>query len=173
MKKLSLLLLLVFALACAEEDMYITPNGDDIQVAGVVGGSDEVFLVVEQSPTFPGGHASYMKHLKATMKYPESAQKMGVEGNVYLSFIVNETGKLSDFEVVRPLGGGCDEEALRVYMEGPDWIPGMQSGKAVKVRMMSRIVFRMDDESLASVSTNEKQEIKTIAYANDAQIKTY
>ncbi|MFY0593051.1 TonB family protein [Roseivirga sp.] len=154
MKKLSLLLVIALVAACADEDLYVKPDGTDIQVAGVVSDdnsdSDQVFMVVEQSPEFPGGMKAYHKYLKENLKYPEEAKRMGIEGNVYVSFIVQETGELTDFELVRSVGAGCGDEALRVLMEGPNWTPGQQGGKTVKTRMQLRTVFRLNDQRIAS-----------------------
>ncbi|OEK04144.1 energy transducer TonB [Roseivirga misakiensis] len=147
MKKLSLLLVIVLFASCGEEDLYIKPDGSDIQAAGIVSddksSSDQVFLMTEESPEFPGGMSNYNKFLRENLKYPEEAKNLGIEGNVYISFIVQETGELSDFEVVRSVGGGCDEEALRVLMDSPNWTPGKQGGKTVKTRMQIRTVFRL------------------------------
>ncbi len=168
MKKLSLLLIITFALSCGEEDMYVMPNGDNVQVAGIVeeNGSapDNIFLVVDESPTFPGGAEAYNKYLLTNLKYPKEARDLGIEGNVYLSFIVNKDGSLSDYEIARSLGGGLDEEALRVFMAGPDWTPGRQNGKEVRTRMMTRIVFKKHSDSASSISINNREKVEEIVF---------
>ena len=68
---------------------------------------------------------------------------MGIEGAVFLSFIVDQQGSISDIEVSRGIGGGCDEEAIRVLESSPKWAPGRQRGRPVKSRMQIRIVFRL------------------------------
>lgn len=105
--------------------------------------ADKVFLVVEEDAAFPGGQGAWNKFLRKNLKYPKQAKRMGIEGNVYLSFIVDRTGTISDIQVIREVGGGCDEEAVRVLKASPKWTPGKQRGKAVIQRMTLRIVFRL------------------------------
>lgn len=105
--------------------------------------ADKVFMIVEEQASFPGGQAAWNKFLKKNLEYPRQAKRMGIEGAVYLSFIVNKQGAISDIEVMRGIGGGCDEEAVRVLKESPNWNPGKQRGNPVKSRMQFRIVFRL------------------------------
>lgn len=168
MKKLSQLLMIAVVVSCADEDMYVSPNGDDLQVAGVISekssSSDEAYLVVDEHPAFPGGTKAYRNYLLKTLKYPKEAKEMGIEGNVYLSFVVDTDGTLGDFEVVRSLGGGLNEEALRVYMEGPNWTPGILNGEAVKTRMMARVVFRMHANTAVSISTDGPKKVEEMVF---------
>jgi protein TonB len=105
--------------------------------------ADEIFMVVEESAEFPGGQGEWNKFLRKNLDYPRQATRMGVEGAVYLSFVVDKAGILSDVVVSRGIGGGCDEEAMRVLKSSPRWTPGKQRGRAVKSRMAIRIVFRL------------------------------
>lgn len=105
--------------------------------------ADEVFLVVEEQASFPGGMGEWNNFLKKNLKYPRQATRMGIEGAVFLSFIVDKQGSISDIQVIRGIGGGCDEEAIRVLKNSPKWAPGKQRGRAVKSRMQLRIVFRL------------------------------
>jgi len=105
--------------------------------------ADQVFLVVEEQANFPGGMGEWNKFLKKNLKYPRQATRMGIEGAVFLSFIVDKAGNISDIQVIRGIGGGCDEEAKRVLEMSPKWAPGKQRGRAVKSRMQLRIVFRL------------------------------
>lgn len=105
--------------------------------------ADEIFLVVEEQAEFPGGQAEWNKFLKKNLKYPRQATRMGIEGAVYLSFVVDKEGAISDIQVTRGIGGGCDDEAVRVLQESPRWQPGKQRGRAVKSRMAIRIVFKL------------------------------
>ncbi|MGW8121297.1 energy transducer TonB [Roseivirga echinicomitans] len=104
--------------------------------------SDEPFLIVEDPAEFPGN--GWNKFLNENLKYPRQAQRMGIEGSVDLSFVVAADGSLSDIEVTRGIGGGCDEEAIRVLKSSPKWIPGKQRGVAVKSRMAIRVKFRLN-----------------------------
>lgn len=103
--------------------------------------SDEPFLIVEEMAKFPGD--GWNKFLNDNLKYPRQAQRMGIDGAVDLSFVVDANGIISDIEVTRGIGGGCDEEAIRVLKSSPKWIPGKQRGVAVKSRMSIRIKFRL------------------------------
>ena len=105
--------------------------------------ADQVFLVVEESAMFPGGMASWGKFLKKNLKYPRQASRMGIEGKVFLSFTVDQQGSISDVQVLRGIGGGCNEEAKRVLLSSPKWSPGKQRGRAVKSKMQIQIVFKL------------------------------
>lgn len=105
--------------------------------------ADQVFLVVEEQAAFPGGNAAWVKFLRKNLKYPRQATRMGIEGKVFLSFIVDQAGSISDIQVIRGIGGGCDVEAKRVLSNSPKWSPGKQRGRAVKSRMQIQIVFKL------------------------------
>ena len=98
----------------------------------------EIFVVVEEMPELIGG----LGEIQRKIKYPEIARKAGVEGRVILQFIVNENGSVTEPAVVRGIGAGCDEEALRVVREAK-FKPGKQRGKAVKVKMSLPITFKL------------------------------
>jgi protein TonB len=98
----------------------------------------EIFVIVEQSPELIGG----LPALQSKIRYPEIAKKAGVEGRVYLQFVVDEQGNVHDPIVTRGIGAGCDEEAIRAIMEAK-FKPGKQRGKAVKVKMSLPITFKL------------------------------
>ncbi|MDE2731370.1 MAG: energy transducer TonB [Bacteroidota bacterium] len=98
----------------------------------------EIFVIVEQDPTIIGGQEWLMNEIN----YPEIARKANVEGRVFLQFIVDTEGKVSDAIVTRGIGAGCDEEALRVISKAT-FVPGRQRGRAVKVRMSMSILFKL------------------------------
>lgn len=103
--------------------------------------SPEVFLYVEQMPEFPGGEVAMQKYVEANIKYPQEAVAEGIEGKVYCSFVVTETGSIEHIEVRRGVHPALDKEAVRVIKEMPNWKPGKQNGKAVAVRMTVPITF--------------------------------
>ncbi len=105
---------------------------------------EEVLSFVEEMPSPIGGMQEFYSFLSKKMKYPKQARRMGMEGKVFVQFVVNEEGKMTDLEVVRGIGVGCDEEALRVMKLAPDWNPGKQRGRPVKVRMVVPIYFRLN-----------------------------
>ncbi|MGB1050066.1 MAG: energy transducer TonB [Rhodothermales bacterium] len=98
----------------------------------------EIFVIVEQSPELIGGLAGLQKKIR----YPEIAKKAGVEGRVYLQFVVDEQGNVHDPIVTRGIGAGCDEEAIRAILDAK-FKPGKQRGKAVKVKMSLPITFKL------------------------------
>jgi protein TonB len=92
-------------------------------------------------PDFPGGEEELMKFLKSNIVYPQMAKESGIQGTVYVTFVVTKDGKVKDSQVLRGIGGGCDEEALRVVKIMPDWKAGKQNGQAVPVQFNLPIKF--------------------------------
>lgn len=95
--------------------------------------ADDLFRVVESMPEFPGGYAALLAFLSKHIRYPELARKTNIQGTVHLSFVVSKTGEVHNIELLRGIGGSCDEEAIRVIKMMPAWVPGKQRGKAVNV----------------------------------------
>ena len=105
--------------------------------------AEEIFQIVENPPTFPGGYAAFYKVVSDELKFPSQAQRLGVEGKVFAEFVVGKDGKITDIKIIRGIGAGCDEEAIRVLKLTPAWNPGKQRGKSVKVRMVLPITFKL------------------------------
>jgi len=105
--------------------------------------ADEIFTIVENKPEFGGGHAAYMRYLQKNMVYPAQARRMNVEGRVFVQFVVGVDGSVSQVEVLKGIGAGCNEEAKRVISKSPKWIPGKQRGKPVKVRIVVPLIFSL------------------------------
>ncbi len=91
------------------------------------------FTIVEEMPTFPGGEEKMISYISSHVKYPQIAKENGITGRVYVKFVVDKEGKIKDATVLRGIGAGCDEEALRVIRTMPDWKPGKQNGRSVPV----------------------------------------
>jgi len=106
-----------------------------------------VFTSVEVAPEFPGGEAALGKFLQQNMRYPALAKENGVQGRVFLQFVVQKDGDLADMKVLRDPGSGLGEEALRVLAESPKWKPGIQNGRPVKMQFTLPVSF--------SLKTNE------------------
>lgn len=104
----------------------------------------EIFIVVEDMPEFPGGNDSMKKFIKANLVYPDSAIKNKIEGKVIIEFFVDETGKVSSPRVLKGIGSGCDEEALRIVNKMPNWKPGKLRNKPVKVRYVIPVIFSLN-----------------------------
>jgi periplasmic protein TonB len=104
---------------------------------------DQIFLVVEESATPKGGMAAFYKYVGDKMKYPAQARRMGVEGKVFVEFVINRDGSITDVKAIKGIGAGCDEEAVRVVQSAPPWNPGKQRGKPVRQRYVVPIIFKL------------------------------
>jgi len=122
-------------------DEYKTPV--PVQAEETEVQEQEVFLVVENAPAFPGGDAARMKFLQDNIKYPVMAKESGIQGTVYVTFVVERSGAVTDVKILRGIGGGCDEEAVRVVKNMPKWEPGKQRGKPVRVQFNMPIKFTL------------------------------
>lgn len=103
-----------------------------------------IFTVVEEMPGFPGGEEARLKFLQDNIQYPQVAKESGISGTVYVSFVVDSKGRVTDAKVLRGIGGGCDDEALRVIKLMPPWNPGKQAGKPVRVQFTMPIRFTLN-----------------------------
>ncbi|MFM1744203.1 MAG: hypothetical protein RLZZ630_140 [Bacteroidota bacterium] len=103
----------------------------------------KVFTYVEEQPTFPGGESAMYEYLQKNIKYPPLARENGITGRVYLTFVVGPDGNIRDVKVLRGIGAGCDEEALRVVKNMPPWKAGKQNGRAVNVQFNMPINFTL------------------------------
>lgn len=117
---------------------------------------DTVYQIVEEMPKFPGGEKALMDYVSNNVKYPEEAKNKNIAGRVFVSFVVEKDGSIGEVKVLRGIGGGCDEEAVRVIKEMPKWKPGMQKGKPVRVNYMMPIFFKLDDGQPAKSTKNEE-----------------
>ncbi len=106
---------------------------------------EEVFTIVEDQPEFPGGMPAFYKYVADNMDYPSQARRMGIEGRVYVQFVVDKDGTVTEVKAVKGIGAGCDEEAERVLRTSPKFKPGKQRGRAVKVRMVLPIIFKLSN----------------------------
>ena len=108
-----------------------------------VEGDDVIFTVLEQPAEFAGGIEALKKFLQENMVYPGAARRMGVEGSVYVTFVVDKVGAISDIQLMKGISSECDKEALRVIGIMPPWKPGRQSGHAVNSRFVLPLKFSM------------------------------
>lgn len=110
----------------------------------VVEDENQIFLVVEQNPEFQGGYEAMMGFIKKNMRYPASARRMGVDGTVYVQFVVGKDGSISEVKTIRGISADCDKEAERVVKMMPSWKAGRQNGKPVFVRFVLPIRFKLN-----------------------------
>lgn len=103
----------------------------------------DLFESLEVQPTYPGGMDKFYKYLAKAIRYPAMAQDNNIQGKVFVSFIIEKNGSLTDIRIQKELGYGTDEEAIRVLKSSPKWMPGIQNGKAVRVKYNIPISFSM------------------------------
>jgi len=108
---------------------------------------DSVFRVVETMPKYPGGQDAMIQYLVTNIKYPDEAKKQNIKGTVFVKYIVEKDGAITHTEIIRGIGGGCDEEAVRVVSSMPRWSPGKDNGKPVRVEYALPIKFALDDKA--------------------------
>lgn len=104
---------------------------------------DEIFSVVEESANPKGGYPAFYKFVGEKIKYPAQARRMGIEGKVFVEFVVNRDGTIVDVKAIKGIGAGCDEEAVRIVQSAPAWTPGKQRGKPVRQKMVIPITFKL------------------------------
>ncbi|MFN5555737.1 MAG: energy transducer TonB [Chryseotalea sp.] len=104
---------------------------------------DEIFTVVEETAAPKGGMQAFYEYVQKKLKYPAQARRMGTEGKVFVQFVINKDGTISDVQAIKGIGAGCDEEAVRIIQSFPSWTPGKQRGKPVKQRMVLPITFKL------------------------------
>ena len=107
---------------------------------------EEVFQIVESNPTPDGGMAAFYEYVSDHLEYPKLATRQGIQGRVFVQFVVGKDGAIRDVVVIKGIGGGCDEEAQQIIASAPRWNPGKQRGKAVSVRMVIPITFKLADK---------------------------
>ncbi|WP_299284722.1 energy transducer TonB [uncultured Mucilaginibacter sp.] len=104
------------------------------------------FAAVEKLPAFPGGEGAFGSYLQKNLRYPPVAKENNTQGRVILSFVVEKDGSLTDIKVLRDIGGGCGQEAIRVLSKSPHWTPGIQNGKPVRVAFTMPVNFTLSSD---------------------------
>ncbi len=129
---------IVNAEARADEALEFTPVEVTKEVEEA---EEEVFLVVEEDPEFPGGLDALSKFIADNIKYPQLAKENNITGRVFVSFVVEKDGRVGQVKILRDIGGGCGNEAVRVVKMMPKWKPGKQRGKAVRTQFNLPVNF--------------------------------
>ena len=106
---------------------------------------DGIYEAVEVAPMPQGGMAGWNTYLAANLTYPTSARRMGIEGIVVVGFVVDTDGSISNIEILRGIGGGCDEEVIRIVKGDTRWSQGFQNGKAVRTFMRLPLSFKLGE----------------------------
>ena len=149
------------------EPFSITEESLGILLGGLsaledVPSNDTVFNIVEEMPKFPGGDEAMFKFIAENVKYPEKAKDENISGRVFISFVIEKDGSVSNVKVLRGIGGGCDEEAARVISSMPKWKPGKQKGEFVRVSYQIPIMFK-----LGQTNDEYKTTVKTVIAGDD------
>ncbi len=132
-------------------DTLVNPaegNGTDTAGSGMGQGNGQgdgpLYYSVQQAPAFPGGEKERIRFLQQNINYPPDARKNKIRGTVYVSFVVETDGSITNVRLMKGIGHGCDEEALRVISSMPRWTAGRQNGVAVRVHLVVPLVFTLN-----------------------------
>jgi len=140
-----------------EENIVLKTAKDTTQVND----SNDVFVFVENAPSFPGGDEARLNYLINNIHYPEAAKKQNIQGTVFITFVIEKDGRITNVKVLRGIGGGCDAEAIRVIKSMPTWKPGTQKGKAIRCQYNMPIRFILaGDEIVKPLTKEEKKALK-------------
>ena len=142
-----LFLILVFIVASMAVQAQTTNTAPD----------DSIYTVVEQAPQYPDGQEALLKYLAENIKYPDLARQNNIQGTVFVNFVVEPNGSISNVMILRGIGGGCDEEAMRVVKNMPDWTPGYNDGRAVRVRYNIPIRFIIENPGIKLFKKKNKK----------------
>ena len=139
----SLCAILFVVFACSEE----SKDASDMD--------GQLLTIVEEMPEYPGGMDAFYSYLQNEISYPSQAKQMGVEGRVFVNFIIEKDGSLSNVKTIKGIGAGCDDEAVRALQNTPSFKPGSQRGRAVKVRMIVPITFKLSEDKKGMIIVAE------------------
>ena len=120
---------------------YVAPVIEDKEEEKV---EEEIFTVVESAPEYPGGEEALYKYLQTSINYPQLAKDQNLQGRVFVTFVVEKDGSIANPKILRDIGGGCGEEAIRVVRKMPKWKPGKQRGKSVRVQFNLPVMFQLE-----------------------------
>lgn len=156
------LLFLAFSFTDKPQNHYDANKSSELALRDTTPDGD-VYKVVDEMPRFPGcediedeskqkacWQKRMLEFIYSNVKYPEQARKNGIDGIVVASFIVEQDGSISDAEITRSIGGGCDEEVLKVVYMMPNWVPGKQDGENVRVKFNLPVKFKFDSDDKGS-----------------------
>lgn len=130
--------------SCKKEDQLKEEDNVKTENECNSGDTTRIFMVVESMPEFPGGEEAMYQFLDNNIQYPDEAKENNIQGRVFVTFVVEKDGAICSVEVLRGIGHGCDEEAVRVVEAMPNWIPGKQRGEPVRVQFNLPIKFTLN-----------------------------
>lgn len=117
----------------------VTPQKMEVDID-----SNDLIMIVDGLPEFPGGEEKRIKFIKENLKYPKTAKDSNIQGTVFVTFLVEKDGSISNIDILRGINKECDDEALRVIKLLPKWKPGQQRGKPQRVQFNMPIKFTLD-----------------------------
>ena len=123
----------------------------DAQKTSPASSKSKTVRVKDEMPAYPGGEQAMIKYISDNLKFPDSARTKKIEGKVLVSYTIDEYGQVTDVYVVKGIGGGCDEEAMRVIKSMPKWKPGNQGGEGIRVQYTIPINFQLPRRRLEPV----------------------
>src|SRR5690606_25264163 len=141
------------------QSFAIIEYNDQVEAIAQQTSDDDVYTIVEENAQPSGGIEEFYNCISGTMKFPEEARIEGVSGRVFVEFVVETDGRLTDLKILKGLGHGCDEEALRVLAMSPPWKPATQRGKAVKQKLVLPILFNSQAETTGAAPVNKKMKV--------------
>ncbi|MCQ2260805.1 MAG: energy transducer TonB [Bacteroidales bacterium] len=122
------------------ENTEIKPVVTEIEDEDV---EETIYVVVEEEPDFPGGMEALLKYLQDNIQYPQLAKENNITGKVFVTFVVEKDGRVTQVKLLRDIGGGCGNEAMRVVKAMPKWKPGKQQGRPVRTQFNLPVVFNL------------------------------
>ena len=145
-----------------EDELEIedTESDEDIAIEIEEESDDDFFMVVENMPEFPGGDLGLMKYIQKNVKYPAIAKEYNITGKVYVSFIVDKSGSVTNVKIVRGVDKNLDAEAMRVVKSLPKYKPGKQRGKSVRVMFTIPINFTLSTNNFEKTKEEDELLIK-------------
>ncbi len=105
--------------------------------------ADSVFTQVDEQPYFNGGMTEFYTYIQANLTYPEVAKIEGIEGKVFVEFVVSKTGNIESAKILRGLSASCDKAVIELISNSPDWVPGKYKGQVANVRMVLPVTFKL------------------------------
>lgn len=139
MKRNIVTVVLFITALSACENKSLTTQEDIIPISK----DNTIYQEVDQMPEYVNGMTDFYGYIQKNLKYPEQAKQLDVEGKVYIEFVVSKTGTIESAKVLRGIGSGCDEAALEVFQNSPNWKPGIKNGEAVNVKMVLPLTFKL------------------------------
>lgn len=129
--------------AQSEDAPIAPPPGDAPPATDAENDPNAIHVMVERMPEFPGGQVAMMTYLQRNLRYPSDAEESNIEGRVFLSFVVERDGSITQAKVLRGVHSSLDREALRVVNSMPKWAPGEQGGKPVRTQFNLPVMFKL------------------------------